>query len=174
MKVCAKCRVDKLDDLFNRRGDGLQSYCRDCQRKDNDTRWEDPERRYAQYKRGAEKRGLAFDIPLSEFIRVVSNVCIYCKRHTKTMGIDRVDNSKGYVRGNCMPCCKACNYMKGDEHTASEFTAHCELVAGNHKEEPSWQSASIAAQNATLALYSSVVSTSSSSTSNSAASVARS
>lgn len=27
-------------------------------------------------------------------------------------GIDRVDNSKGYIKGNCVSCCSICNTMK--------------------------------------------------------------
>ena len=29
-----------------------------------------------------------------------------------TNGIDRVDNDKGYVRGNIVPCCTNCNIAK--------------------------------------------------------------
>jgi len=29
-------------------------------------------------------------------------------------GIDRVDNSKGYISSNCVPCCKVCNIAKRD------------------------------------------------------------
>jgi hypothetical protein len=29
-------------------------------------------------------------------------------------GIDRVDNSKGYILGNCVPCCSWCNRAKAD------------------------------------------------------------
>jgi len=28
-------------------------------------------------------------------------------------GIDRVDNSKGYIPTNVVPCCGVCNFMKG-------------------------------------------------------------
>jgi hypothetical protein len=31
-----------------------------------------------------------------------------------TNGIDRVDNTKGYYRGNCVSCCEMCNRMKLD------------------------------------------------------------
>lgn len=27
-------------------------------------------------------------------------------------GIDRIDNNRGYVKENCVPCCKTCNYAK--------------------------------------------------------------
>jgi hypothetical protein len=32
----------------------------------------------------------------------------------KVHSIDRVDNSLGYVIGNCVPCCKLCNSMKSN------------------------------------------------------------
>lgn len=40
--------------------------------------------------------------------------CHYCGNQAKESqnGIDRVDNSKGYVIENVVPCCKLCNVMK--------------------------------------------------------------
>lgn len=40
-----------------------------------------------------------------------------------TNGIDRVDNLKGYYRGNCVPCCEMCNRMKLD-YSGEEFLSH--------------------------------------------------
>lgn len=34
--------------------------------------------------------------------------------------IDRVDNSKGYITSNVVPCCKFCNAAKGTS-TVTEF-----------------------------------------------------
>ena len=47
-----------------------------------------------------------------EFNFLSKNNCYYCGKPGPN-GIDRVDNSKGYVTGNCVPCCKHCNYVKG-------------------------------------------------------------
>lgn len=35
-------------------------------------------------------------------------------RVKKIFGIDRTDNSTGYILENCIPCCDICNYMKND------------------------------------------------------------
>ncbi len=41
--------------------------------------------------------------------------CHYCGDvmiDQKLTGIDRIDNSKGYITSNVVPCCKICNMMK--------------------------------------------------------------
>lgn len=52
-------------------------------------------------------------ISKTEFDLIVFNDCHYCGKKGPN-GIDRNDNSKGYINGNCVPCCKHCNYVKGD------------------------------------------------------------
>lgn len=42
-------------------------------------------------------------------------------------GIDRVDNSLGYILSNVVSCCKICNYMKKDL-SEQEFQDQCERV----------------------------------------------
>lgn len=37
--------------------------------------------------------------------------CEYCGTKEK-LGVDRIDNTKGYIKGNCVTCCKWCNMMK--------------------------------------------------------------
>ena len=78
-----------------------------------------------RYKMQATKRNLVFDITLEQFKKLVESDCFYCGKppsnrtyHNKMNGsyiyngIDRVDNSKGYVIDNCVPCCKMCNWIK--------------------------------------------------------------
>lgn len=85
---------------------------------------------YSSYKRNAQKRNLEFSIPIENFIEVTSDSCYYCGAEPSTIrrpthydnreqerwyiynGIDRLDNSKGYVKGNCVPCCSTCNFAK--------------------------------------------------------------
>ena len=52
-------------------------------------------------------------ISKTKFDSIVQNGCHYCGK-TGPNGIDRVDNTKGYVESNCVPCCKHCNYVKGN------------------------------------------------------------
>jgi len=65
-----------------------------------------------------------------EYMKLVSsNKCHYCENRLPKQGagIDRIDSSKGYVSGNCLPCCTSCNHMKNDMDYY-EFLEHVEKV----------------------------------------------
>jgi hypothetical protein len=78
---------------------------------------------FSQYRNEARQADRAFELTLEEFRKLVSSNCAYCglqpQQVIKTAhdvllynGIDRIDSRKGYVIGNCNPCCKICNYAK--------------------------------------------------------------
>lgn len=82
-----------------------------------------------KYKQSAKKRGLIFDLDYKTFRCITSQNCSYCNvepsqiRYPKNCqapyvynGIDRIDNSKGYIKGNVTSCCKICNRSKSDMH----------------------------------------------------------
>src|ERR1700678_4464715 len=95
---------------------------------------------FTDYKLGAKRRKLSFSLSLQEFIAFIKQECYYCgdlatnkwkhrvRGHILIYnGIDRINNSKGYVANNCVSCCKICNIMKmtlGQE----EFYAHIEKI----------------------------------------------
>lgn len=85
------------------------------------------------YKCGAKQRGLDWSISDEEAFRMFSEDCSYCGAKPSRIvshpeyngryisgGIDRTDNSKGYIPGNCVPCCGICNMAKR-EIPLSEF-----------------------------------------------------
>jgi len=47
------------------------------------------------------------------------------------MGIDRWDNSQGYLADNVVPCCKDCNRAK-NTRTPREFVEGCRAIAAQH------------------------------------------
>jgi len=97
---------------------------------------------YRSYIGGAKKRGISFELSEGEFREIVAKNCYYCdsipsaknsllyadgtrnKKNSDTTekfaklgtifvnGIDRIDSKLGYVKSNCIPCCKVCNQMK--------------------------------------------------------------
>lgn len=89
------------------------------------------------YRVGASRRGMEFNLTFEEFVKLVEQNCFYCgakpelheyelQYMQKTQkpwlhnGIDRIDSSKGYTIDNVVPCCSKCNYAK-HEMTTEEF-----------------------------------------------------
>ena len=81
------------------------------------------------YKSGAAVRNLCFDLSIEYFTEIILQKCYYCsKAHSRRIkysnvngkyfgfvnGIDRVDNSLGYIVGNVVACCTKCNEIKRD------------------------------------------------------------
>lgn len=88
-------------------------------------------RAYYSYKVGAIKRGYAFLITFEEFIKFKNNKCFYCGECISGVGMDRLDNNKGYEIDNIVSCCKICNFMKRDM-TKIEFINRCKKIGTLH------------------------------------------
>lgn len=72
---------------------------------------------YTQYKNRAVKKSLDFVLSKDEFDVISSNSCYLCNKEcssTHHNGLDRIDNSKGYIEDNVKSCCGGCNFMKRD------------------------------------------------------------
>jgi hypothetical protein len=70
--------------------------------------------RLMSYKRAAKKRNIEWMLTEDEFKSFWQLPCNYCSDPIDTIGIDRVENHKGYSIDNCTPCCSICNKMKMD------------------------------------------------------------
>lgn len=87
---------------------------------------------YADFKRRAKLRGHEWGLTREQVREIISQPCAYCgaahsnhfgDKHgfnggLRYNGIDRVDNSKGYIPGNVAACCRACNIAKNDRSVA--------------------------------------------------------
>ena len=74
----------------------------------------EPSYRWAVFKRQAKRRNHEVDLRRHEFVALASrSTCTYCGGTAEYMGLDRVQNDQGYALGNVVPCCAACNFMKG-------------------------------------------------------------
>ena len=69
---------------------------------------------YRIYEANAKKRGVAFELTYETFISYWNQPCSYCAAPIATIGLDRLDNTKGYVPENVAPCCRICNRMKSN------------------------------------------------------------
>ena len=84
--------------------------------------------RMSNYKCGASQRGIEWGLSEEEFLSYWKQPCYYCGSSIRTIGLDRVDNSKGYFVDNVVPCCTACNKMKVDM-TQKDFLSHIRKIA---------------------------------------------
>lgn len=84
-----------------------------------------------QYKSNAKSRNLTFNLTKDDVKMFMASSCYYCgnppsntvrtfsgrvdsDREILYSGIDRLDNTKGYVLENCVACCYRCNWAKKD------------------------------------------------------------
>ncbi len=91
-------------------------------------------------KANAAERGIEWELTDAQALEIMRQNCHYCGGGFSNLsshpdfngnfaynGIDRVDNTKGYVTGNIVPCCKHCNIAKRDR-TVGEFLEWIERV----------------------------------------------
>ena len=95
------------------------------------------------YNYSAKERGLEFGLDRETFEHLTTSNCTYCGieplqfqtrfSEFKYNGIDRVDNTKGYILENCVSCCKLCNRMK-DVLSVEDFKSHINKIITFKKE----------------------------------------
>lgn len=133
MKKCKKC--GETNNFYKT----ISNVCRECFKIDmviykRVTNWkkyyQTPKGRFKDYESQSSRRGFVFLIDFNFFNSMIQNNCIYCgvSNVEKTIGIDRVDNNKGYSFDNCVPCCSNCNYSKRGR-TDIDFINHCKRVS---------------------------------------------
>lgn len=69
---------------------------------------------YATLRENARRRGLDLDITYEQFLEIRNGSCSYCDGSLSESGtgLDRLDNSKGYLITNVVRCCTRCNLSK--------------------------------------------------------------
>ena len=79
---------------------------------------------YGTYLRSASKRNYNFKLTEEEYKLLATGECKYCEQQYLDggylLGIDRVDNNKGYEMENCVTCCAMCNMIKST-HNLNKF-----------------------------------------------------
>lgn len=90
---------------------------------------------YRNLKRNARDRGIEWSLTKEHVAKIIGRPCFYCgvepyqeikngyngfNGGLKYNGLDRVDNKKGYLVENVVPCCGMCNYAKRD-HSVKDF-----------------------------------------------------
>lgn len=81
-----------------------------------------PKGQYLYAKRVAGYDGKEFNLSDVEFKELREKPCYYCGGPLPETGIglDRIDNAKGYIRGNVLPACGPCNQTRNKFYSVEE------------------------------------------------------
>lgn len=118
-RVCAQCQTEKPLDQFakkNKSSEVVECYCKQCRRNKRVKYAKTPHARWLQSKRRAEERGLIWTINFEDYEKLLMKNCAYCegKINIYGVGLDRKNNTIGYILENVVPCCGICNKLKSD------------------------------------------------------------
>jgi hypothetical protein len=130
-KTCSRCKTQKPMSEFHRESrspDGAARWCKTCMGEVNVRRKATPEYRFSYYRSNARKRGLEFTLTVEDFRYFWNQPCVYCGCLVEGIGLDRIDNTVGYVADNVIPCCARCNAMKSNMDLM-EFIERCHRIA---------------------------------------------
>jgi len=95
--------------------------------------------RFRRYFYNSKNKNREFLLSIEEFEEITNKRCYYCNGYNKSesllieinsltyCGIDRIDNTKSYIKENCVPCCNICNRMKLEMNT-QEFIEHIRRI----------------------------------------------
>jgi len=94
---------------------------------------------FSSYRQAAHSKNMEFKLTKKDIKKLIDLNCYYCgnkpsNTHTTHghkityQGIDRLDNTKGYVSDNVVPCCIVCNKMK-KALSHDEFVLHILKIA---------------------------------------------
>ena len=127
-----KCAMAWMNYRERQMNENQDEYLRKCAEQQKLWREQNPEKmivlneshkkssphQYQIYLKNALVKNVEFSLTLEDFQTITNNNCFYCDEmnYRGFQGIDRIDQTVGYIQGNCVPCCKMCNYMKGSLH----------------------------------------------------------
>lgn len=105
-KICLECREKQLE-AEAKRPPRTRNYQAEAKRNIENS-WK------SFISKSVEKREKECTLTKEEYLELVQKACIYCNYYNndEINGIDRLDNTKGYILENCATCCRFCNRMK--------------------------------------------------------------
>jgi len=100
------------------------AYAKERSRKVREAQLKNPVRHaLGLYRRSAIYKGLECSLSDELLVRLLKQDCTYCGTPAAPLnGIDRIDNTRGYVEGNVTTACRTCNLAKR-EMSLEEFKA---------------------------------------------------
>ena len=78
-------------------------------------------RKRIDYKAVDNKKGFVSDLTIEYIQECLNSCCFYCGY--PSVGLDRIDNTKGHLMSNCVPCCLECNVSRNSLFSHEEMKA---------------------------------------------------
>lgn len=125
VKVCSCCKIEKDVSCFRFRdrtktgkGKYYESICNECVCKNKQS----PKSKIDRYIRMDKVKGFNTTIDEQWYINNIQNkLCTYCLLPSDSMVADRIDNTKGHTKDNCIPACPLCNITRMDNYSVEEM-----------------------------------------------------
>jgi len=128
-KRCSKCRETKTFESFSKnrtRKDGMAAQCKACEREFNIYKRKTENRLLTLARHRAKKKNLDFNLEVTDII--IPDYCpilgIKLQKNRGSKGandnspsVDRIDNNRGYVKGNIKIISYKANTMKSSSST---------------------------------------------------------
>lgn len=98
----------------------------------NNKRCREGNGRYSHARGVAKQRGQPWGLTREDYIALLADPCAYCGHPIgvrEGIGLDRIECSVGYEKGNVVPCCFVCNTAKGAFFTFDEMKQLGSVIA---------------------------------------------
>ena len=139
-RVCLTCNKD-----ISYRGKQAKYCDSSCYRKDPTIKKKYSDRTNEYQKKHAREINRRYDkliykcnfknyeltILLPKYIELINSGCFYCNSdllNETGAGLDRLDNNKGYIIDNVVPCCGKCNQIRNVHLTSDEMLVAIKAV----------------------------------------------
>lgn len=131
LRQCNGCKkILPLEEGFYKTNDKYEYRCKECSRQRTHRDFRTPNGRYRSSINIAKTRKLEWNIAKDDYVNLITQQCHYCKESLNEtgVGLDRKDNSKGYILNNVVPCCWTCNRTRSDLYTYDEMLILAETI----------------------------------------------
>jgi len=129
-KLCSGCNTNQSNQ-DEKRKDRVRNY--------KEEKLKNIPSHYKEYVTNAFDRNYCMELSFEDFLLLVQKPCHYCDHYNEieVNGIDRVNNSIGYTKENCVPCCSVCNRMKLMYHPVF-FIEKCQILSKRKIVDPDY------------------------------------
>jgi len=117
-KICKLCNIEKSITEFHkdkRMLYGVGNRCKSCRRNNSVIQYNNSSIEYRMYYRAksrARRKNWDFNIEISDI--VIPEICPILKKPIDVPSIDRIDSSKGYIKGNIQIISTRANMLKNN------------------------------------------------------------